>query len=83
MIANVVKQSGGQVADWMLAMPKLSKTKKKVLAVHPPERKDLREGERRRKKRKMMKTSKKKKEEEKEEEEEGEEEEEMEDEEAE
>lgn len=40
-IANVVKQSGGDVPDWMLALPKLSKNSKKRLEKRPISRRRI------------------------------------------
>ena len=41
MIANVIKKSGGLVPDWILNLPKISKKRRKIFAVRPPERKNI------------------------------------------
>jgi ATP-dependent RNA helicase DDX52/ROK1 len=40
-IANVVKLSGGEVAEWMLSIPKMKTKEKKALRRSAPERRDI------------------------------------------
>ena len=68
MIAHVVRQSGCDVPDWMLSLPKQEKSRKRRLEEHPPERESLVVGRRSTAGKKRRKE--KKREEEKEEEEE-------------
>lgn len=71
MIANVVKQSGCDVPEWMLSLPKQEKKRKRSLSEHPPERESLIVGKRE-KRRKLPPKGRREKEEVKEEEQESE-----------